>query len=175
MAVDNANLYSELADFAKELERSQAQLVQAEKMAAIGRLAASIAHEINNPLQAIHNSLHLSLHERLGEDRRFQYLSMAQAEVQRVSVLAFCNRPVGARLYLGAAPGRQAHHSAQALSIADLTEQLQLQPVVVVPLIAIQPIFLLVLSFLMNRKLEVFSIPVIIGAVTVVIGGILIV
>ena len=84
VAVDNANLYSELADFAKEVERSQAQLVQAEKMAAIGRLAASIAHEINNPLQAIHNSLHLSLHEGLRDDKRSQYLKMAQAEVQRL-------------------------------------------------------------------------------------------
>jgi two-component system NtrC family sensor kinase len=53
-------------------------------MAAIGRLAASVAHEINNPLQAIHNSLHLSLHERLGEGKRLQYLTMAQAEVQRL-------------------------------------------------------------------------------------------
>ena len=84
VAVDNANLYSELADFAKEVERSQAQLVQAEKMAAIGRLAASIAHEINNPLQAIHNSLHLSLHVGLRDDKRSQYLKMAQAEVQRL-------------------------------------------------------------------------------------------
>jgi signal transduction histidine kinase/DNA-binding response OmpR family regulator len=84
VALDNANLYSELADFARELERSQAQLVQAEKMAAIGRLAASIAHEINNPLQAIHNSLHLSLHEGVGDDKRLQYVNMAQAEVQRL-------------------------------------------------------------------------------------------
>jgi two-component system NtrC family sensor kinase len=84
VAVENANLYNELADFAKELERSQAQLVQAEKMAAIGRLAASIAHEINNPLQAIHNSLHLSLHERLDGDKRLQYVRMAQTEVQRL-------------------------------------------------------------------------------------------
>ena len=84
VAVDNANLYGELADFAKELERSQAQLVQAEKMAAIGRLAASIAHEINNPLQSIHNSLHLSLHEGLSGDKRFEYLSMAQVEVRRL-------------------------------------------------------------------------------------------
>jgi len=84
VAVDNANLYGELAEFAKELERSQAQLVQAEKMAAIGRLAASIAHEINNPLQAIHNSLHLSLHKGLGGDKRVEYLHMAQIEVRRL-------------------------------------------------------------------------------------------
>ncbi len=84
VAVDNSNLYNELADFAKEIERSQAQLVQAEKMAAIGRLAASIAHEINNPLQAIHNSMHLSLHEGLSEPERLKYLSMAQSEVRRL-------------------------------------------------------------------------------------------
>jgi two-component system NtrC family sensor kinase len=84
VAMENASLYGELTDFAEELERSQAQLVQAEKMAAIGRLAASIAHEINNPLQAIHNSLHLSLHKSLEDDKRLQYVDMAQAEVQRL-------------------------------------------------------------------------------------------
>ena len=84
VAVENAQLYTELADFAHELERSQAQLVQAEKMAAIGRLAASIAHEINNPLQAIHNSLHLSATPRLCEEKHREYLSMAQGEVARL-------------------------------------------------------------------------------------------
>jgi len=84
VAVENANLYSEVADFATELERSQAKLVQAEKMAAIGRLAASLAHEINNPLQGIHNSLHLSLHEGLAQDRRDEYVGMARNEVERL-------------------------------------------------------------------------------------------
>ncbi len=84
VAVDNANLYTELTEFADELERSQAKLVQAEKMAAIGRLAASLAHEINNPLQAIHNSLHLTAHEGLAVERRQAYLGMAQGEVERL-------------------------------------------------------------------------------------------
>jgi signal transduction histidine kinase/CheY-like chemotaxis protein len=83
-AIENARLYSELSDFAWELERSQAQLVQAEKMAAVGRLAASIAHEINNPLQAIHNSLHLTLRPALSAEKRARYLAMAQEEVERL-------------------------------------------------------------------------------------------
>lgn len=83
-AIENARLYNELAEFAGELERSQAQLIQAEKMAAVGRLAASIAHEINNPLQAIHNSLHLTLRPALSEEKRARFLAMAQEEVERL-------------------------------------------------------------------------------------------
>lgn len=83
-AIENSHLYTEVADFARELERSQAQLVQAEKMAAVGRLAASIAHEINNPLQAIHNSLHLTLRPTLSEEKKTRYLAMAQEEVERL-------------------------------------------------------------------------------------------
>jgi drug/metabolite transporter (DMT)-like permease len=42
---------------------------------------------------------------------------------------------------------------------------------VVVPLVSITPVFLLVFSFLINRKLEIFSMPVIIGAVMVVVNA----
>ncbi len=83
-AIENARLYQELAESARELERSQAQLIQAEKMAATGRLAASIAHEINNPLQAIHNSLHLIMRPNLSPEKRYRYLMMAQEEVERL-------------------------------------------------------------------------------------------
>jgi two-component system NtrC family sensor kinase len=87
VAAENARLYGELADFARELERSQAQLIQVEKLAATGRLAASLAHEINNPLQAIHNCLHLVINRPLNEEKKKYYLSLAQNEVERLITL----------------------------------------------------------------------------------------
>jgi PAS domain S-box-containing protein len=71
----------------RELERSQLekQLFESEKLAATGRLAASIAHEINNPLEAIKNSLYLlsAKHQGTDDDRRF--LEIANRETERVS------------------------------------------------------------------------------------------
>ena len=87
VAAENARLYGELADFASELERSQAQLIQAEKLAATGRLAASLAHEINNPLQAISNCLHLAIDRPLTDEKKKYYLGMAQSEVERLITL----------------------------------------------------------------------------------------
>ncbi len=85
IALENARLYTELAEFTRELERSQDQLIRAEKLAATGKLAASLAHEINNPLQAIHNCLHLVMHKSpLAQSKRQEYLSMAQEEVERL-------------------------------------------------------------------------------------------
>lgn len=67
-----------------ERQRIAKQLVQAEKLAALGRLSASLAHELNNPLQAIHNSVHLMLSRPLPEEKRQRYLSMTQEEIERL-------------------------------------------------------------------------------------------
>lgn len=63
------------------------QLVQAEKLAAMGRMLASITHEINNPLQTIKNSLYLIQADIDSDDPVVEYLEIASAETQRISNL----------------------------------------------------------------------------------------
>jgi PAS domain S-box-containing protein len=69
-------------------KRAEKALIQSEKLAAVGRLASSISHEINNPLEAVTNLLYLALnHETLPETTR-RYLETAQGELTRVSHIA---------------------------------------------------------------------------------------
>jgi len=64
---------------------SEEAIRRSEKLATAGRLAASVAHEINNPLEAVLNLLYLA---RNDPGRAEQYLSMAEREVGRVASLA---------------------------------------------------------------------------------------
>jgi PAS domain S-box-containing protein len=68
----------------KRLERS---LLQAEKIAATGRMAATIAHEINNPLQAVENLLCL-LRPTISDPNGTKYLDSVESELTRVSHIA---------------------------------------------------------------------------------------
>ena len=68
----------------KRLERS---LVQAEKIAATGRMAATIAHEINNPLEAVVNLLYL-VKPAVTDPEASGYLEAAEGELDRVSHIA---------------------------------------------------------------------------------------
>ncbi len=90
IAIDNAHLYQELIDQLQMLRRAQAQLIQSEKMAALGRLIASISHEINNPLQSIQGCLTLAKEELEGDIRpakMSRYLDVAEDEIERIAVI----------------------------------------------------------------------------------------
>jgi PAS domain S-box-containing protein len=68
----------------KRLEKS---LVQAEKIAATGRMAATIAHEINNPLEAVVNLLYL-LRPMISDSKGINYLDSVESELARISHIA---------------------------------------------------------------------------------------
>jgi PAS domain S-box-containing protein len=68
-------------------KRLEQTLLQAEKIAATGRMAATIAHEINNPLEAIVNLLYLA-REQATNPSQIDYLTAAESEVARVSHIA---------------------------------------------------------------------------------------
>ena len=84
IALENARLYAELREYVRQVEESQQALLQAEKMAAAGRLSVSIAHEVNNPLQSVQNCLHLAGHKDLSEEQRAEYFELAKTELNRL-------------------------------------------------------------------------------------------
>lgn len=76
-----------LATFIADLtmqKKSEQLLRRSEKLAVAGRLAASVSHEINNPLEAITNCLYLVSTEEIPASAR-TYLELAQQELDRVS------------------------------------------------------------------------------------------
>ncbi|WP_446743897.1 PAS domain-containing sensor histidine kinase [Silvibacterium acidisoli] len=91
----------------KRIEKS---LLNAEKIAATGRMAATIAHEINNPLEAVMNLLYL-LRSTITDPQGLQYLETAESELNRVSHIA--------KQTLGY---YREHASATPLSMAEIVQ-----------------------------------------------------
>jgi signal transduction histidine kinase len=85
-AIENARLYEEKTETIKRLAQTQNQLIQSAKLAAVGELAAGVAHEINNPLTTIMGLSSLLLdsssHNCLDDETR-EDLGIMQTEAQR--------------------------------------------------------------------------------------------
>jgi two-component system NtrC family sensor kinase len=69
----------------RELQKIQQALLQSEKLAAMGRLTSQIAHELNNPIYGIMNTLELLKTEIPPESKRRRILELALSETQRLS------------------------------------------------------------------------------------------
>ncbi|MEO6816554.1 MAG: ATP-binding protein, partial [Edaphobacter sp.] len=67
-----------------EQKRKDALLIQTEKLAAVGRMASSIAHEINNPLEAVTNLLYIA-QRTTGIHEIYLLLDTADQELRRVA------------------------------------------------------------------------------------------
>ena len=90
VAVDNANVHKNIKEAYQDLKEVQEQIVWTEKLASLGKLAATIAHEINNPLAGVLNYIRLIIkqlsrnrfsHEKFEDILR--YLKIMESETAR--------------------------------------------------------------------------------------------
>ncbi len=78
---------SKIARDVSERKLLEEKVVQAEKLAASGKMAATIAHEINNPLEAVLNLVYLAKLNTLDSETR-TFLSAAEGELERLAHIA---------------------------------------------------------------------------------------
>jgi PAS domain S-box-containing protein len=79
---------SKIARDISDRKRLERLLIDAEKLAVNGRMAASIAHEINNPLESLMNLIYLARQNSPLNSKVYEYLATAEEELERVSHIA---------------------------------------------------------------------------------------
>ncbi len=85
VTVENARLYQSIKTANEQVQKTQLQLAEKEKLAALGELAASLAHEINNPLGIIKNYLALLKQESHPKANTLEYVEIIKEELSRVA------------------------------------------------------------------------------------------
>jgi len=87
VALQKANLYNDLQVSLQHEKSVRNQLIQNERLAIMGRLLATVSHELNNPLQAIQNALFLLKSEKGISEQGMQDLEIVLAESERMANL----------------------------------------------------------------------------------------
>jgi signal transduction histidine kinase len=86
LAIENAQLFERERRKTRELRVAQNQLLQAEKLATIGRMAAGLAHELNTPLTYVVGNLEVLQDQQLTDDQREMLASISKG-VDRIRSL----------------------------------------------------------------------------------------
>jgi len=87
VAIQNARLLDEVKSALEKEQGMREQLVQADKLAALGKMVTAIAHEINNPIQTVKNSFYLLEDQLEADSPASEYLKLASAEANRIADL----------------------------------------------------------------------------------------
>jgi PAS domain S-box-containing protein len=87
IAIQNARLLDELKKALETEQGMRTQLVHADKLAALGKMVSVIAHEINNPIQTVKNTLYLLEDQVIPDSPAVEYLKIASAEANRIADL----------------------------------------------------------------------------------------
>ncbi len=85
VAIENARLYQAERMAARQLREAQDQLVQTERVAALGEMSAKVAHEINNPLGIIKNYLQLIRRVESNNVEATNYVDIVSEEIDRIA------------------------------------------------------------------------------------------
>ena len=96
LAIRNAFMYQELKAFSRQMEekiqkttadlrKTEAQLIRSDKLAALGQLAAGIAHEIRNPLTSINILIHSMTENLPSEDSHKEDFEVIEEEINRIN------------------------------------------------------------------------------------------